>query len=125
MDSLIQNNLFLVVLTGDFNAKSKKWYHNDKCSFEGNIIENVSLQFILQKVIKEPTCILDNSSSCIDFIFTSQANLLIEKGVQPFIYSNCHHQIIYAKFDLQIFYPLLYLREVWHYKDANWSMSDI
>ena len=57
--------------------------------------------------------------TCIDLIFTSQANLLIESGVHPFLHSNCHHQIIYSKFELQIFYPPPYLREVNHHKDAK------
>ena len=71
LNSLVQNNPFLVDLIGNFNAKSKNWYKNDKCSFEGNITENFTLQFGLQKVIKEPAHILDNSSSCIDLILTS------------------------------------------------------
>ena len=77
------------------------------------------MQFALQKVIKEPTHILDNSSSWIDLIFTSQANLLIESGVHPSLHSNCHHQIIYSKFDLHIFYLPPYIREVWHYEDGK------
>ena len=74
---------------------------------------------VYNKVIKEPTYILDNSSSCIDLIFTSQANLLIESGVHSSLHSNCHHKIICSKFDLQIFYPPSYLHEVCHYKDAK------
>ena len=128
LDSLVQNNPFLVVLTDDCNAKSKNWYKNDKCSFEGNITENVTWQLGLQQVIKEPMHILDNSSSCIDLIFTSQANSLIESGVHPSLHSSCHHQIFCSKFDLQIFYPPPYLREVCHHKDAKTgliSLSDI
>ena len=111
-----------MVLIGDFNAKSKNWYKNVKCNFEGDIIEKVTSQFCLQQVIKEPTHILYNSSSCIDLIFTSQANLLIQSGVHPSLHSNCHHQIIYLKFDFQIFFPFPYLYEVWHYKDAKMEL---
>ena len=50
LDSLVQNNPFLLVLIGDVNVKSKNWYKNDKCSFEGNIMKNVTLQFCLQQV---------------------------------------------------------------------------
>ena len=39
--------------------------------------------------------------------------------MHPSLHSNSHHQIIYSKFDLQIFYPPPYLCEVWHYKDAK------
>ena len=73
----------------------------------------------MHQVIKEPTHILHNSSSCIDLIFASQPNLIIESGVHPSLHPNCHHQLIYAKFNLQIYYPPQYYRAVWHYNDAN------
>ena len=34
---------------------------------------------------------------------------------------NCHHQITYAKFNLQIIYPPPYQRLVWDYKNSNAS----
>ena len=55
----------------------------------------------------------------IDLIFTSQPNIVVESGVHPSLHPNCHHQIIFAKFNLKIYYPPPYLREVWHYKEAN------
>ena len=71
------------------------------------------------KFIKEPTHILDNSSSCIDLIFASQPNLIIESGVHPSIHPNRQPQTIYAKFNLQIYSPPQYHREIWHYNDAS------
>ena len=59
------------------------------------------------------------SSSCIDLIFNSQPNLLIESGVHPSLHPNCHHQIVFAKFNLDIVYPPPYEREIWHYQKAN------
>ena len=58
-------------------------------------------------MIKEPTHILDTSSSCIDLIFRSQPNLIIESGVHSF------------RVNLEIVYSPPYVREVWHYKDGN------
>ena len=69
--------------------------------------------------MKEPTHILDNAIACIDLIFTSQPNMVIDPGVHASLHSNCHHQIIYAKFDLEIFYPSPYDRTVWHFKHGN------
>ena len=43
---------------------------------------------------------LDSSSSCIDLIFTSQANLALESDVQLSLNTNCHYQLVFAKFDL-------------------------
>ena len=70
-------------------------------------------------MIKELTHILNTSSLCIDLIFMSLFTLIIDSGVHSSLHPNCHHQIVYAKFNLEIIYPLPYLREVWHYKDAN------
>ena len=62
---------------------------------------------------------LTKNSTCIDILFSSQANLVIESGVHSLLYPNCHHQIIFAKFDLRVFCPPPYVRNVWHYKQAN------
>ena len=35
------------------------------------------------------------------------------------LHSNCHHQVVFAKFNLHIVYPPPYLREIWHYREAN------
>ena len=43
----------------------------------------------------------------------------MHSGVHPSLHSNCHHQIIFAKFNLFIFYPPPYKRLVWHYQQAN------
>ena len=67
----------------------------------------------------DTTHILGNSSSCIDLIFTLQPNLSVESGTQPSLHPNCHHRIIYAKFNRDVLYPPPYTREVWHYQDFN------
>ena len=103
----------------DFNAKSCNWYSHDKTSFEGSTIESINSQFGLYQLINEPTHLLQNSSSCIDLIFTSQPNIVVESDVHPSLQPNWHHQIIFTKFNLKIYYPPPYLREVWHYKEAN------
>ena len=35
------------------------------------------------------------------------------------LHPNCHHQIVFAKFNLDIVYPPPYEREIWHYQKAN------
>ena len=44
-------------------------------------------------------------------IFKSQPNLVVESGVHPSLHPNCHHQIVFAKFNLMISYPPPYSRE--------------
>ena len=69
-------------------------------------------------MINEATHILESSSSCVDLIFTTQPNLVVESGVHPSLHPNCHHKIAFAKFNLQTYYPPPYPREIWHYKQA-------
>ena len=119
LDTLTNNNPFLIVAIGDFNAKTTNWYKNDTTSYEGLKIDAITSQFGLQQLINEPTHLTGNSSSCIDSIFTSQPNLVMESGVHSSLHPNCHHQIVFAKFNLKIFYQLPYEREIWHYNKAN------
>ena len=119
LETLAQRNPFLMVVIVDFNAKSKHLCSQDSTNFEGISIENVTSQFGLNQIIKEATHILETSSSCIDPIFTTQPNLMVESGVLQSLHPNCHHQIVFAKFNLQIYYPPPYPREIWHYKQAN------
>ena len=50
-------------------------------------------QFGLSQIIKEAAHILESSSLCIDLIFTTQLNLVVESGVHPSLHPNCHHQL--------------------------------
>ena len=54
-----------------------------------------------------------------DLILTSLPTLIIDSGIHSSLHPNCYHQIVYAKFNLDITYPLPYLRKVWHCKNAN------
>ena len=47
--------------------------------------------FGFSQIINEPTHVLNNTSSCIDLIFTSQSNLVMYSGVDPSLHPNCHH----------------------------------
>ena len=112
LETLAQKGSFLTAIIGDINAKSCKWYSHDKTSFEDSTIKSITFQFKLHELINEPTHLLQNSSSFIDLIFTSQPNIVVESGVPPSLYTNCLHQTIFARFNLKIYYPPSYLREV-------------
>ena len=111
--------MFLILAFGDFNAKSNLWFNGDKTTYEDSKIDGITSTFGLQQIINEPTHIIGDSSSCIDLIFTSQPNLVMESRVHSSLHPNCHHQITYAKFNLKIYYPPPYEREIWHYEKAN------
>ena len=35
------------------------------------------------------------------------------------LHANCHHQNVFAKFDIKIYSPLPYKHEVWHYQESG------
>ena len=119
LDTIANKNPYLIVIVGDFNAKSSNQYKHSKTTYKGSKMENIMSQFGLKQLIQEPTQILSNLSSCIDLVFTSQPNLVMESGLHSSLHENCHHQLEYAKFNLKVWYPPPYERKIWHYQHAN------
>ena len=111
LDTILANNPFLTVGLGDFYVRSNLWCKSDKTSYEGSKIKGITSQFGLQRLINEPTHRTRNSSS-IDLIFASQPNLVMESGVYSSLHEKCHHQIIYGKLNLKIYYPPRYELEI-------------
>ena len=74
-------------MIGDFNAKSSNWASNDTTTAEGAQLDYLTLLYDMKQVITEPTHILENSSSCIDLIFSNRPNLITGSGVHPTLYS--------------------------------------
>ena len=111
---------FCSVVLGDFNGKCNKWWigdFNDHCGLQLDTLGSLSA---FSQLVKEPTNLEPNKRpSCIDLIFSSQPNLVSDSGVHPSLYQTCHHQIIYAKIDLNVFLPPHYDREVWSYNRAE------
>ena len=65
---------------------------------------------------------IENSTFIIDLIFTNQPNLITESGVLPSLYPNSYHQIVFAIFNLKMFYiPLYELRHLTLLKSKYWS----
>ena len=76
LDKISNQNPFLTVVSG----KSSNWYKHDQATHESSKINAVISQFGLQQLIKEKTHTLENSSSCIDLIFTCHPSLVMEKS---------------------------------------------
>ena len=109
----------MISVLGGFNAKFHNWCKNDITSHEGSMIDAITSNYGPHQLIQEPTHILNSSASCIDLIFTSQPNLVIESGVFSSPHPNCHHQVVFAKLNLSILYPPPYERTVWFYEKGN------
>ena len=108
-----------VLMIGDFNAKSCNWSINDTTTPEGAQLDSITSLYGMKQLISEPTHILQQSSSCIDLIFTNQPNIVMDSGVDSSLHPKCHHQIIYSKLNLKIEYPPPYIRKIWNYNRAE------
>ena len=80
LDALTDKNPFLITFLDDFNAKGTTWCNYDTTSYEVCKIEAITSHFGIQKIIKEPSHLIGNSSSCVNLIFASQPNLVIESS---------------------------------------------
>ena len=105
LDDVSQCRPSLPVITDDFNARSVSWWSNDINTTEGLKLSSMSSSVGFTQLINEPTHIQSNSYSCIDLIFTDQPNFSVNCGVHASLHPNCHHQIIYSRFNLDIYYP--------------------
>ena len=63
---------YMMITLGDFDPKSNSWYANGNTNIEGTKIDILTASFGFNQIINEPTHILNNSSSCINLIVTSQ-----------------------------------------------------
>ena len=92
-DHMAEKNSCAMVVLGDFNAKLKSWYTSDNTNFEGSKIYFLTSSFSFHQIMNKPTHILNNSSSCIDLIFATQTDLVMECGVHSSLHANCHDQL--------------------------------
>ena len=96
-----------------------KWRASDKNYTAGIELDNITTTSGYNQMIDKPTHYINKSSSCIDWIFSSNVNLTKNCGVEQWLYETCHHDIIYGTRNFNIALPPPYFRETWDYKNAN------
>ena len=112
-----------IILTGDFNRKTKQWWPDGEETNEGVLLNQLIESFSMTQLIDLPTHILANSSSLIDLIITDQVDLFVDSGLLPS--SSCdksHHEIIYGKLNLAAPLPPPYKLRAWDYNEANHNL---
>ena len=114
----------MTVPLGDFDAKSNSWCKADITFLTNSNIDTIASSYGLDQLIQEQTYMSNSFSSCIDQIFSSQPNSVMESRVHLSLHSNCHHQIVFARFNLSIFYPLPYERTVAIMKEQILNLSE-
>ena len=100
------------IITGDFNARSTKWWKLDKENLEGREINIITRAAGYSQLINQPTHITKDYFTCIELIFTSNPNLINSSGVEMSLFEKCHHNIVYGKIDFKTPLPSSYMREV-------------
>ena len=65
LDSVALRNPYLIVILGEFNAQTKRWYHLGKTTCEVTRTDGITSQFGLEQLIHEPNHIIGERSSCI------------------------------------------------------------
>ena len=63
------------MVLGDFKTKCSKWCASDKSSTAGIQLDNITMTSGYNQMIDKPTHYINESSSCIDLIFSSNVNL--------------------------------------------------
>ena len=108
-----------IILTGDFNSKTKQWWPDGEETNEGVLLNQLIESFSMTQLIDQPTHILTNSSSLIDLIITDQVDMFVDSGLLPSPSDKSYHEIINGKLNLAAPLPPPYKRRVWDYNEAN------
>ena len=103
----------------DFNAQCSKWCTSDKNNTAGIGLDNITMTSGYNQMIEKTTHFINESSSCIDLIFSSNVNFTKNCGVEQSFYEKCHHNIIYGTLNFNTPLPHPYFREIWDFKSAN------
>ena len=78
MNNINSLNPAILIITGDLNGKSSKWYSFDTITSTASY----------SQIIDKPTHFINNSSSCIDFIFPSNPSIMVDSGIEKSLCSS-------------------------------------
>ena len=124
LEKLLRNTHILSINSGKTFTEScnnpvSKWCPNDKDSKAWQDTDTFTTTSGYTQMTGQPTHIINDKSSYIDLLFTTNSKLLCDVGVEQTIYNKCHDNIIYRSLNLNIPLPPPYYREVWDYKNID------
>ena len=96
-----------------------KWCSSDKNNTAGIELDNITMTSGYNQMIDKTTCYINESSSCIDLVFSSNVNLIKSYGDEKSFYEKGDHNIIYGTLNFNMPLSLPYYRELWDFKSAN------
>ena len=89
MNNINSLNPAISIITGDFNGKCSKWYSFDPSDNIVKELDTITSTADYSQIIDKPTHFTNNSSSCIDLIFTSNPSILVDSGIEKSLSSSC------------------------------------
>ena len=107
----------------DFNARNTVWWNGDFTNLQGTELAELAAHYSLNQIIDGYTHILSNSASCIDSIFTMEANFNTELEVLSLLFPSCHHQLNFAKISFTTFFPPACGQRIWHFSGLTSMLS--
>ena len=108
------------IVVGDINAKLSKCWQSNKDNKAGQDTYTFTTTSGYTQMIGQPTNILNDKSSCINLLFTTNnSKMLCNVGVKQIFYNKCHHNILYDSVNPNILPPPLYYKEVWDCKSTD------
>ena len=121
IDKIAKEHPSLVVLTGDFNARSPLfWSEEHHETMPGQKLSDFMLLTCFEQLISEPTHFpRDNIETCLDLIFTDKPTCFVDNGVIPSPDPRCKHHIIHGTVNFSVPSPPPYKRKIWKYDKAN------
>ena len=119
VENIQAKNPDCIIITGDFNCRTQQWWSGDIEDHHGTALDDLIQSKNFSQLIDEPTHIINDSSSCIDLIITSQPFLFVEHGIHPSLFKNCHHEIVHGKLNLSVPPPPVFKRKLWDYNNAD------
>ena len=94
------------IITGDFNARSKKWWSQDITNSQGSIIDTLTSASGYHQLINTPTHMTNTSSSCIELIFTSNTILITKFSIKKSLYADSYHyNIVFGRMNPNVPLP--------------------
>ena len=112
-----------MLFVSDFNAYSINWWPEGDNNSEGIQLDNSFSDLNLTQLISELPHFREHCTpSCIDLILSNQPNIVLESGVRPSLDPTCKHQITFCKINFKIPPAPAYIRRVWHFNKANYTL---
>ena len=121
VDTILKEKPSLIVLTGDFNARSPLFWEDEQLeSLAGKSLSNLMLLNCFEQLINEPTHFPRGEiETCLDLILTDKPSAFVHCGVIPSPDPRCKHQIVNGIINFSVPTPPPYKRRIWKYDQAN------